>query len=301
MPAEHVAWIGPHTGPFEWVFHSCSQQHLIRQWPDADRWSAESASVRASFSRVVFALPRRDRILVEQINAFQQAEPIVSVCCVLSDLWLGYRRSGATKLLVPGFYWWNLQDQILPWLNQSSPSDSIQLYESKLSSSCDYWQRSYSSSTPQSDRAYTLIMTDNERVASPLIPIMNATGARYEFLHFSSGTPEKQLEQFAGCPVFGAQLARNLKIAMQENLDVTIWWCGGAMETLSLEIVKRDMANRLSQKVCELKRLANFELGWFATLANYDQWRMLREVGFTRLLAQPFRVAGLWADASAFA
>ena len=73
------------------------------------------------------------------------------------------------------------------------------------------------------------------------------------------------------------------------------------METLSLEIVKRDMANRLSQKVCELKRLADFELGWFATLANYEQWRVLRAVGFTRLLAQPFRVAGLWADASAFA
>jgi len=301
MPAEHVAWIGPHTGPFEWVFHTCSQQHLVRQWPDADRWNAESLSVRASFSKIVFSLPRRDRVLVEQINALQREEPIVSVCGVLSDLWLGYRRSGTTKLLVPGFYWWNLQDQILPWLNQASPSDSIQLYESKLSSSCDYWQRSRSSSTSSSDRAYTLILTDNERVASPLLPIMSANGARYEFLHFSGGDPEKQLEQFASCPVFGAQLARNLKIAMQENLDVTIWWCGGAMETQSVEMVQREMANRLSQKVCELKRLANFELGWFATLADYEQWRMLREVGFTRLLAQPFRIAGLWANASASA
>jgi len=294
-----IGWIGSITEPFDWVFESCLNRHLIRRWPDASSWFAERAEVRAHYSHLIFALSRRDRYLIEQINDLQRREPIVSVCGVMSDLWLGHRRSSSPKLTLPCFYWWNLQDQLLPWLAPKTQPASIEVFQGKLSSGNDYWQQAHANPAPPDSNYHNIILTSNERLAEPLIASLHSETLHSdtlqsesqpcELLYFSSHLPEKQLEQWSSCSMFATQLQHLLQAAPRTSAKVRIWWCGGTMNARGLTQLKQTVLPLLGKQISSLRQSADVELGWYTLLADCAQWTTLRELGFTQLVATPFR------------
>lgn len=287
-----IAWIGPISEPFDWVFENCAAEHLIRQWPDTESWFAEAAAVRGRFSHLVCALGRRDRLLVEQINSLQRREPIVSICGVMSDLWLGHRRSASPKLIVPCFYWWNLHDQILPWLRSNTQQHVIDTFQGKLSDGNDYWQKLKDFSLETAPTQRTIVLTGNDRAALPLLEVLNAGPAPTDVIRFSSDLPEKQLAQWSECNVLSGQLKRIVQEANQASLKVRIWWCGGTMHESNMDNFTQNHAEQLARNLSILKQHGKVDFGWYATLVDYRQWKLLRHLGFTRLLAPPFRVHG---------
>lgn len=294
-----IAWIGSIAEPFDWVFESCLNRHLIRRWPDASSWFAERAEERARYSHLIFALSRRDRYLIEQINDLQRREPIVSVCVVMSDLWLGHRRSSSPKLTLPCFYWWNLQDQLLPWLTPKSQPAAVEVFQGKLSSGNDYWQQAHANQAPPDSNYHHIILTSNERLAEPLIAALHSETLHsdtlhseshpWELMYFSSHLPEKQLEQWSSCSMFATQLQTLLQAGLRTSSKVRIWWCGGTMNDSSLTKINHIFLRPLEKKISSLRQSADVELGWYTLLADYAQWAMLRRLGFTRLVAAPFR------------
>jgi hypothetical protein len=293
MSDAFIAWIGPISEPFDWVFENCASQHFIRQWPDADSWFAETAAVQSRFSHILFALPRRDRLLIERINSLHGREPIVSICGVLSDQWLGHRRSSSPKLRVPAFYWWNLQDQILPWLNPNAVQHSIDTFQGKLSEGNEYWQRVRATTFESNSPQQAIVLTGNERAALPILEVLNHGLYQTDVIRFSSDLPEKQLEQLSECNVLSTQLKRVLQEANRASHKVQIWWCGGTMSEQSIESVGRNFSGQLSKNISLLKQYGEIDFGWYATLVDQRQWKLLRNIGFTRLVAPPFRVQGL--------
>jgi|GEM_PF-2260184 len=314
-----VAWIGPITGPFAWVFENCSTQVktgleintgpkvTIGLWRSATEWFEESEETRASFSRLIFALPRRDRILVQQINALNQNEPFISVCCILSDLWLGHYRSVIPGLSVPSFYWWNLQDQILPWLHQASPQNSLELFHAKLAEGNDYWKRPLANNSNVLTSLRSIVLSSCERSVQPLVHALLGLQQRVDSIYFDSSDPLKQLEQFAKCPKLSAQLRPFLLDCQSSSSDATIcsshatvcsshatiWWCGGIFNPAQRDCLSRELAFLLREKIATWKGAGNVEFGWYATLADAPQWEVLRSLGFSKLLAPPFRIPSI--------
>lgn len=284
-----IAWIGSITEPFDWVFESCSNRHLIRRWHDASCWFAEPAEVQARYSHLIFALSRRDRYLIERINDLQRREPIVSICAVLSDLWLGHRRSCSPKLSIPCFYWWNLQDQLLPWLTPKTRSAANEVFQGKLSSGNEYWQQAHAIPESPDHQCQNILLTSNAHLAEPLIASWHSESERCELAYFSSHLPEKQLEQWASCSMFSTQLQHLLQADQRTSSNVRIWWCGGTMNESSLTKINHIVLRPLKKKISSLCQSSDVELGWYTLLADYRQWTMLRELGFTRLVAAPFR------------
>lgn len=291
-----VAWIGPITGPFAWVFENCSTevtrglQITMGLWRNATEWFEESEKRRASYSRLIFALPLRDRILVQQINALHQSEPFIAVCGVLSDLWLGHCRSVVPGLAVPSFYWWNLQDQILPWLHQANRQNSLELFHSKLDGGKDYWKRPLASNSNVLRTSRSIVLASCERSVQPLVHSLLGLEQRVDSIYFDSGDPLKQLEQFAKCPKLSTQLRAMLLDCESNSKAATIWWCGGTCDSSQRDYLLRELAFVLREKISIWKRTGNVEFGWYATLADAPQWEVLRSLGFSKLLALPFRI-----------
>lgn len=285
-----VAWIGPITEPFAWVFENCSTEVTLGLWRSAAEWFEEPEKRRASFSRLIFALPRRDRILVQQINALNQNEPFIAVCGVLSDLWLGHRRSVIPGLSVPSFYWWNLQDQILPWLHQANAQNSLELFHSKLAEGNDHWKRPLLSNSSVLRTSRSIVLSSCEQSVQPLVHAFLGLEQRVDSIYFDSIDPLKQLEQFAKCPKLSAQLRPILQDCLSNSNDATIWWCGGTLNPAQRDYVSRQLASVLKEKISHWKRAGNVEFGWYATLADAAQWEVFRSLGFSKLLALPFRI-----------
>lgn len=288
-----IAWIGPITAPFDWVFENCVERYRIRRWRDHQQWLSETNSTRSEFSQILYALPNRDIRLIEAINSGNRLDPIVSVGAILGDLWLGHRRSSPRKLEVPSFYWWNLQDQVLPWLARNTTHGSLGTFHSKLASTNDYWQRSDASLNQATCNKRCVLLTANERVISSLNTSLEQFGIPIDVVHLLSDLPEKQLEQLASSRILSTQLSRLFEEARHNNQPVDVWWCGGTMDDATLASIAGSLSRPLEKLLITWRRENTIRFGWFATLPDVKQWEWLRKIGFSQLLAHPYRIDSL--------
>lgn len=285
-----IAWIGPITSPFDWVFEQCVERYRIRHWHDHQQWLSETDSTRGEFSQILYALPNRDIRLIEAINSWNRRDAIVSVGAILGDLWLGHRRSSPHKLEVPSFYWWNLQDQVLPWLTLNTTHRSIGTFQSKLTGANDYWQRSEESFCENDCNKRCILLTANERAISSLTASLDQLGIHTDLVHLLSDLPEKQLEQLCESRILSTQLSRLYEEARCSGQSVDVWWCGGTMDNATLATVAGSLTQPLEKLLITWRRKHTIRFGWFATLTDVKQWEWLRKIGFSQLLAPPYRI-----------
>lgn len=293
MSNAQIAWIGPITSPFDWVFEQCVERYRIRRWHDHEQWVSETDSTRGEFSQILYALPNRDLRLIEAINSWNRREPIVSVGAILSDLWLGHRRSSPRKLEVPSFYWWNLQDQVLPWLARNTTHGSFAGFQSKLTGTNDYWQRSEESLCENTCRKRCILLTANEKAISSLNSSLGHLGIHTDLVHLLSDLPEKQLEQLSASRILSTQLSRLYEEAHRSVQPVDVWWCGGTMDDATLATVAGNLTRPLEKLLLTWRRENTIRFGWFATFPDVKQWKWLRNIGFSQLLAHPYRIGSL--------
>ena len=288
-----VAWIGPSSPPSDWPFEQCQLEFLIKRWNSISAWLNETLVERSKFERLVFSLPHRDRTATHAINTFHQHDPIQPMCVLLNDLWLGHRRSWNPDLQIPSFYWWNLQDQLLPWLRGSGVTTNHQAATWNLHWTNDYWQQPAHSYTPTADSQLTLFLGTDAKNIAELEEVLQLQGLNSEHLLFNSDDPLKQLDQLANCSYLATQLEALLDEAQERYKSVRIWWCGTALKYPGAELLSTSLLGDLEARLKQLQGSRQVEFGWLTMLPDYDQWMCLYRVGFCRLLGQPYRWQGL--------
>jgi hypothetical protein len=291
-----VAWIGPSSPPNDWPFEQCQREFLIKRWSNISAWLDESLVERSKFERIVFSLSHRDRTATQAINAFHQNDPIQPMCVLLNDLWLGHRRSWIPDLQVPSFYWWNLQDQLLPWLRESGKAPKHVPVAWKLHWANDYWQQPAHSDPQTADSQLTIFLGTNAKNIAELEEVLQLQGWSAGHLLFNSDDPLKQLDQLANCSYLASQLESLLDEAQERYDSVRIWWCGSAIKHPGAELLSTSLISDLEVRLRNIQASRRVEFGWLTMLPDYDQWMSLYRVGFRRLLGQPYRWQGLLAS-----
>jgi hypothetical protein len=193
--------------------------------------------------------------------------------------------------MLPSFYWWNLQDQLLLWLNDTDRSSAIESFHAKLANKNEYWQLHQPYAWNGDDDHTSIALTSDERCAQPLIQFLQARGPHH-LVYFDSQEPLQQLTQWCESSLLFTKIQNLLKSEPTQK-PVSIWWCGGLLARQDLEHVRQQLSVRLTETLSHLYKTHPITLGWYTTLADVEQWQLLRSLGFENLLAPPFRIRSL--------
>lgn len=308
-----LAWIGPTSGPLHWCFQQLSSFASIRSWNHLDDWLAAPQASRASCDRLVVARDWRDPELTHAVNQLPHIDPTLPVCCLLPDNWLGHRRSHTPEISIPTFYWWQLQDGLMPWLlaGEKNGLPPTSLWPSATRS--DHWINHSTLQKKLAPPALSLFISDAHRLTEAYCEFLQSLGGQTQhhqadFFEIPDEllTPPNHSPSDDATPIPSSNSGLTPPHA---ELEI-VWWAPYNIDSLlstspsNTKPASSVQTPSSSHKQEPLYRIAaqtqnlfniypNCQVGWITTAPNWNHFHLLQQLGFSRILVPPFHLNGL--------
>ncbi|MEY4565945.1 MAG: hypothetical protein RLY14_915 [Planctomycetota bacterium] len=308
-----LAWIGPTSGPLKWCFQQLSAFAAIRTWNHLEDWLATPQGLKASCDRLVVAMDWRDPELTSSVNQLPHLDPTLPIACLLPDNWLGHRRSHTPAMTIPAFYWWQLQDGLIPWLlageKNGLPSSSLWPFPTRAEQWIHYSNLQKNLAPP----TLSLFIAETPQLIEIYREFLHSLGGQtqhhqacyFELPDHLRTTPSHQSINQSTPQSF----AHRVSTPPQTELQI-VWWAHQNIHYLPsnrprhLKQTPSTQTTSIQDEQAPWHRLAlqthtlfnsypYCQVGWITTAPNWNQFQLLQQVGFTRILVPPFHLNGL--------
>jgi hypothetical protein len=308
-----LAWIGPASGPLQWCFQQLSSLASIRSWNHLDDWLAAPKASRASCDRLVVAMDWRDPELTHAVNQLPHIDPTLPVCCLLPDNWLGHRRSHTPTISIPTFYWWQLQDGLIPWLlageKNGLPSTSLW----PIATRSDHWIDHSTLQKKLAPPALSLFIAEAHQLVEAYSEFLQSLGGQIQ--HHQAGffeIPDELLTTPNHSPSDHASpiSSSNSGLTPRHAELQVVWWAhhnihllpstspyhlkpASSVQTPSISYEQEPWHSIAIQTHKLFNAYPNCQVGWITSAPIWNHFQLLQQLGFTRILVPPFHLNGL--------
>lgn len=308
-----LGWIGPTSGPLLWCFQQLSHFAAIRSWNHLEDWIASPPASRTSCDRLVVAMDWRDPIWTHLVNQLPHLDPTLAVCCLLPDNWLGHRRSHTPPISIPAYYWWQLQDGLIPWLlageKNGLPSSSLW----PVTTRSDHWLDHSILQNKLMPPALSLFIAETNQHVEIYREFLQSLGGQTQHHQASSFEIPDHLLLKLGDLSSDCAAPKSSATPLSPTPDATfeiVWWAHNDIHFLTstspptLNQISPVPFHSLSHEQEPSHHLAfqtrsllsthpNCQVGWITTAPNWNHFQLLQQLGFSRILVPPFHLNGL--------
>jgi hypothetical protein len=312
-PQITLGWIGPASGPLQWCFQQLSSFTAIRSWNHLDDWLTAPQASRVSCDRLVVALDWRDPELTHAVNQLPHIDPTLPACCLLPNNWLGHRRSHTPAISIPAFYWWQLQDGLIPWLlageKNGLPASSLW----PIATRSDHWIDHSTLQKKLAPPALSLFIAEAYQLVEAYREFLQSLGGQTQYHQASFfELPNELLKSPNHLPSDHARpiLFSHSDLTPPQTEPEVVWWAHHDLHLLpptipcnpkpasSVQIPSMSLEQEPWYRIAlQTQTLFNAhpkcQVGWITPSPNWNQFQILQQLGFSKILVPPFHLNGL--------